>query len=182
VGVLYRSFVLWMGEAMTPPSNSPFEAQGKPGKQGAETKLEAYWLIVFEDKGANPEVFTDETAARARFEQLRLSWSCWLFVSDAIHRQELAAAEEAQIAETVKFLRNVNDPAAEALAEYEKTHSTGALARHDAEIRERVLALIDSNTGPTGGWLISPKKMADEILALAASAANSPEPRTDGGR
>lgn len=46
-------------------------------------------------------------------------------------------------------------------------------AKARAEILERVQVRIDGNTGPTGGWLISPAKLSDEIQRLKAEEAKS---------
>lgn len=39
------------------------------------------WMIHFEDRAVGPEIFTDETAARARLEACLQNWTCQLFVS-----------------------------------------------------------------------------------------------------
>jgi hypothetical protein len=47
-------------------------------------------LIFYEDPDCETEVFTDESAARKRFEQASVSWSCHLFCS-----ADLPARDEA---------------------------------------------------------------------------------------
>ena len=39
----------------------------------------SYWLLWFEDSDLLREVFTDETAARARYAQAVVNWNCHLF-------------------------------------------------------------------------------------------------------
>lgn len=46
-----------------------------------------FWLIHFEDAGRGVEVFNDETAARARSEQVGLAWNHTLFVQARESRQ-----------------------------------------------------------------------------------------------
>jgi len=57
-----------------------------------------YWLIQFEEEGKTAEIFTDETAARTRYEQLQLNWACHLFVQADHLRQEHADAVQAGLA------------------------------------------------------------------------------------
>lgn len=38
-----------------------------------------YWLIYFEDAGRKPEIFTDEQAARNRYEAISVAWNAHLF-------------------------------------------------------------------------------------------------------
>jgi len=77
----------------------------------------------------------------------------------------IKAAEEATIKETAAFLDNVSDTT---LGEYELSHKTGALVRHDAELRGRTLeeaALILDN----GRFLTEDsleRKWARQIAAL----------------
>lgn len=40
---------------------------------------ERYWLIHYEDRDVPHEVFTDEAAARGRYEQRLTNWNCSLF-------------------------------------------------------------------------------------------------------
>ncbi len=37
-----------------------------------------YWVILFEDADVAPEIFTDEHAAKKRYEEARTNWSCHL--------------------------------------------------------------------------------------------------------
>lgn len=39
-----------------------------------------YWAIIFEDQDVQPQLFTDEKAARETFDQYSLKWACHLFV------------------------------------------------------------------------------------------------------
>jgi hypothetical protein len=53
-------------------------------------KTPIYWMIYFEDASVRPEIFTDEIAARHRFSEALIGWSCHLFVQDSA----LAQAQE----------------------------------------------------------------------------------------
>lgn len=64
-----------------------------------------YWVLKFHDAHKADEVFTDEAAARERYEQASLSWTCRLFVK--AHAFAAQRATMARLEEEIQSLREI---------------------------------------------------------------------------
>ena len=62
------------------------------------------WMIFFHDRDRGVEIFSDEAAARFRYEQCKVSWTCNLFVEERRLR-EAEAAHEATIEDCKRMLK-----------------------------------------------------------------------------
>ena len=84
--------------------------------------MSTYWLIYFDDVDRHDEVFTDEAAARHRFVQCNIAWSCTLFCEEcalAAERSARQAAEERVEKRLAKILclPDSDHPAFDAMAD-----------------------------------------------------------------
>ncbi len=62
--------------------NSRENAIAAWNRRPGDAVIESYsndWLIFFDEAGKSPEIYTDEDAARKRFADLSMNWTCHLF-------------------------------------------------------------------------------------------------------
>lgn len=103
------------------PASQPPASRQQPDVAGKEVpdRLGCYWLLWFDDAERDSEVFTDEAAARRRFQECSLSWHCKLFVQ-APATPPIAADDRAEL-ERLRVQ----------LAEMTRTYKSLGFAAHD---------------------------------------------------